>query len=143
MLFSTVAENKKLFTRRDIDNADATRALYCKIGRPSESDFLTILSKNLIRNCPVTVDDAKRASIIYGPDLAAIKGKMTRSATAPHVPTFQAVPIPAHIATHHRNLTLCMDFFFVQGMAFLHSISRKIGFRTVTQVPTRSKATIL
>ena len=34
-------------------------------------------------------------------------------------------------------------FFFIQGMAFLHSISCKLGFRTVTQVPTRSKSTIL
>jgi hypothetical protein len=140
---STVTENKKLFTRREIDNADAARTLYRMIGRPSESDFLTLLSKNLIRNCPVTVDDAKRASLIYGPDLAAIKGKTTRSTPAPHVPTFQAVPIPAHIATHHRDLTLCVDFFFVQGMVFLHSISRKIGFRTMAQVPNRSKAIIL
>ena len=143
MLASTIAENKKLFTRCEIDNADAARTLYHKIGCPSESDFLAILSKNLIRNCPIMVDDAKCASIIYGPDLAAIKGKTTQSAAAPHVPTFQAIPIPAHIATHHRNLTLCMDFFFMQGMAFLHSISRKISFRTVAQVPTQSKATIL
>ena len=142
-LVSTVADNKKLFTRREIDRADAARDLYRKIGRPSESDFLSILSKNLIRNCPVTVDDAKRATIIYGPDLAALKGKTTRSAAAPHVPTFEAVPIPAHVAAHHRNLTLCVDFFYVQGIPFLHSISRKIGFRTVAQVPNRSKTTIL
>jgi hypothetical protein len=142
-LVSTVSENKKLFTRREIESADAARALYRKVGRPSESDFLDILNKNLIRNCPITVDDAKRASIIYGPDLATIKGKTTRSGAAPHVPTFHAVPIPAHIVTHHRDLTLCMDFLFVQGMAFMHSISHKIGFRTVAQVPNRSKATIL
>jgi hypothetical protein len=36
---STVAENKRLFTRREIDDADAARALYRKIGRPSESEF--------------------------------------------------------------------------------------------------------
>ena len=142
-LVSTVANNKKMFTRREIEAADAARDLYRKIGRPSESDFLHILSTNLIRNCPVTVDDAKRATIIYGPDIASLKGKTTRSSAAPHVPTFQAIPIPAHVAAHHRELTLCMDFFFVQGIAFLHSISRKIGFRTLAQVPNRSKTTIL
>jgi hypothetical protein len=142
-LVSTVANNKKMFTKREIENADAARALYRKIGRPSEADFFTLLSKNMIRNCPVTIDDAKRARIIYGPDLAAIKGKTTRSAAAAHVRTFEAVPIPSHITEHHRNLTLCIDFFFVQGITFLHSVSRKIGFRTVAQVPNRTRATIL
>ena len=140
---STVADNKKLFTRREIESADAARALYRKIARPSEADFLSILNRNLIRNCPLTVDDAKRASIIYGPELAAIKGKTTRSAAAKHVPTFQAVPIPAHVAAHHLNLTACIDFLFIQGIAFLHSISRKLGFRTLAQVPNRAKATML
>ena len=140
---SSVAANKQMFTRREVEAADAARALYRKIGRPSQADFLHILSKNLIRNCPVTPDDAKRALVIYGPDIAALKGKNTRSAAAPHVPTFQAVPIPAHVYEHHRDLTLCMDFFFVQGIPFLHSISRKLGFRTLTQVPNRLKNTIL
>jgi hypothetical protein len=36
-----------------------------------------------------------------------------------------------------------MDFFFVQGMPFYHTISRGIGFRTVKQVSDRSKAVIL
>jgi hypothetical protein len=35
------------------------------------------------------------------------------------------------------------DFFFVNGIAFIHSISRKIQFRTVRQVSNRSKKTIL
>jgi hypothetical protein len=142
-LVSTIADNKKLFTRREIDATNAARDLYRKIGHPSESDFLDIISRNMIRNCPVTVDDTKRALIIYGPDLAVLKGKTTRSAAAPHIPTFEAVPILAHVATHHCNLILCMDFFFVQGMMFLHSISRKIGLHTVAQVPNRSKMTIL
>jgi hypothetical protein len=125
---SAIADNKKLFTKREVDAADTARALYQKIGRPSEAEFLNILSKNHILNCPITVDDAKRASIIYGPDIATLKGKMTCSSAAQHVPTFVALPIPAHIAAHHRDLTLCMDFFFVQGIPFLHSISQKIGF---------------
>ncbi len=87
-LVSTIATNKKMFTRWEIEAADAARDLYKKIGRPSKSDFLHILSKNLIMNCPITVDDAKRTTIIYGPDVASLKGKTTRSSAAPHVPTF-------------------------------------------------------
>ena len=138
-----MAEQKKLFSRREIKAADAARELYRKIGRPDETEFDSILRRNLIRNCPVTPNDAKRALIIYGPDVAVLKGKTTQSTPAPHVPTFEAVPIPPPVLEHHSQVTLCMDFFFVQGMPFYHTISRGIGFRTVKQVSDRSKAVIL
>ena len=77
-MLSTVAEQKKLFSRREIQSANAARDLYRKIGRPAEAEFQSILRNNLIRNCPVTPDDAKRALIIYGPDIAVIKGNTTR-----------------------------------------------------------------
>ena len=40
-------------------------------------------------------------------------------------------------------MTLCADFFFVQGLPFFHTISRGIGFRTADLVPDRTKTTIL
>ena len=142
-LLSTVADQKKLFSRREIKAADAARDLYRKIGRPDEAEFQTILRRNLIRNCPVTPADAKRALIIYGPDIAVLKGKSTRSEAALRVPTFEAVPIPPPVLKHHRNVTLCLDFFFVQGLVFYHSISRGIGYRTVKAVSDRSKNLIV
>jgi hypothetical protein len=142
-MVSTVAEHKKMFSPRAIKAADAARALYRRIGRPSEADFQRILRNNLIRNCPVTPDDAKRALIIYGPDIAALKGKTVKSTAEARAPTFVAIPLPAPIMEHHRNVTLCLDFFFVQGLAFFHTISRGIGFRTVSHVSNRSKQTIL
>ena len=48
---------------------------------------------------------------IYGPDIATLKGKMTRKVAAPHVPTVQAVPIPAPVLKYHLDVTLCADFF--------------------------------
>ena len=55
----TVAQQKKMFSHREIKLADDARDLYRKIGRPDEIEFQSILRKNLIRNCPVTTDDAK------------------------------------------------------------------------------------
>jgi hypothetical protein len=49
------ANNKAQFPRRKIEGADKARALYGKIGRPSQPQFEQILAKNLIRNCPVTL----------------------------------------------------------------------------------------
>ena len=142
-MISTVAKQKKLFTRREIDAADAARTLYRKLGRPSDVFFQKILTSNLLHDCPVTVDDAKRANIIYGPEIAAQKGKTTRSAAAPRAPTFIATPIPAPILAHHSNVTLCVDFLFVQGLGFLHTISRNIGYRTSHPVADRTRGTIV
>jgi len=136
---STVANNKAQFPRRETEGADKARALYQKIGRPSQQQFEQILAKNLIRNCPVTVDDAKRALLIYGPDVAALKGKTTKGPSQ-HVPTFNPVQVPGFILQHHSDVTLCMD---IQGHPFFHTISRKVQFRTVAPVLNRNKATLL
>ena len=69
---------------------------------------------------------------------------MTRSAAASCAATYSAVPIPAPILEFHRNVTLlCVDFFFVQGLCFLHTISRNLGFRTVVSTADRNYKTIL
>jgi hypothetical protein len=139
---STVANNKAQFPRREIGGVDKARALYRNMGHPSQQQFEQILAKSLIRNCPVTVDDAKRALLIYGVDLAALKGKRTKGSSQ-HIPTFNPVQVPGFILQHHSDVTLCMDNFYVQGHPFFHTISRKVQFRTVAPVLNRNKATLL
>ena len=142
-MLSTVADQKKLFTARDVSKADDARRLYRLLGRPSEAEFLKLLATHSLLNCTVTVADAKRATLIYGPDVAAIKGKTTRTAEAPRVPCFDPIPVPPHIREHYNDVVLCVDFFFVQGQPFIHTISRNLQFRTATPVPNRNHATIL
>ena len=110
-LLSTVAAQKKLFTPRQVRDADKARELYRLLGRPSAADFQSILRNGSLRNCPVTHADARRADIIYGPDIATLKGKTTRRDAAERVPTFEAIPIPPPVLAHHHDITLCLDFF--------------------------------
>ena len=63
-MVSTVAEHKRMFSWRQLKAADTARALYCKLGRPSEAEFQSILQRNLNHSCPVTPDDAKRALLM-------------------------------------------------------------------------------
>jgi hypothetical protein len=58
LFLNTVATNRNMYTRCEIEGADRARALYKKIGQPSEQEFTEILKNNLIRNCPVTANDA-------------------------------------------------------------------------------------
>ena len=57
----TVADNKSKFTARQVASADAARKLYRLLGRPGYARFLTALRENQILNCPITIDDARRA----------------------------------------------------------------------------------
>jgi hypothetical protein len=81
-LLSTVAEHKKLFTKRQVDDADAARTLYRKIGRPDEAEFQSILRGNCINNCPaltvVSTADRSYKTILNGV-LAAIKTYQDRA----------------------------------------------------------------
>jgi hypothetical protein len=108
----SVESNKNHFHRREIESADLARALYKTIGRPSQQVFEHILNKNLIRNCPVTTADAKRAVFIYGPDTGSSQGKLTRQASE-HVPTL-------------ATISLCVDIFYVNQMLFFSQYFTKI-----------------
>ena len=140
---TTVESRKKFFSKREVDLASAARAFSRTIGRPSQTELEFIIGHNLVLNCPVTVDDAKRALYIWGPDIATVKGTTRRGKAAAHIPNYRAVPIPSPILEFHRDVILCADFFYVQGLPFYHSIDRDIGYRTVSSVPDVSKKTIL
>ena len=140
---TTVADNRGVFTRRELEGADQARRLYHTIGCPSQRKFETILDHGSILNCPVTKADAQRANTIYGPDLAYLKGKTTEHPASPHVATQVPSPLPADIAKHHSNVTLCLDFFYVQRLPFFHAISRKIGCRQAVAVPDWAKEMML
>jgi hypothetical protein len=142
LFLNTVAENKATYTRREIEGADQARALYKKIGRPSEQEFLKILQNNLIRNCPVTPEDAKRALLIYGPDIATLKGKTVKRQNR-GIPNYQAVQIPDPIIDKYRDLRLFIDIFWVHGSPYFHTISQWIKFRTVAPINNRTKRTLL
>jgi hypothetical protein len=138
----SVDSNKAQFHRREIEGADQARALYKTIGRPSQKCFEHILEKNLIRNCPVTVADAKRAVFLYGPDIGSLQGKLTRTPPE-HVPTLATINLPESILEHHKDVTVSIDIFYVNKLLFFHSISRKLKIRTVSNITSRHKNTLL
>lgn len=91
-VFVYVVSNNSRFHRHKVGGADV---LHRKIGRPSHAQFEAILRNNQRRNCPVPVDDARRAITIYGPDRATLQGKIVKNRGANvHVPTFSPLEVP-------------------------------------------------
>ena len=79
ILFVTlVKSNKSLFTSREVKRAKIARKFRKDLGYPGYKRYFNLLEINYFIDCPLTVDDAKRALNIYGLDIESLKGKMNR-----------------------------------------------------------------
>ena len=127
---STFAINEQHFTRKEIEQADKARILKAHLGWPATDDFKRLVAENFLINCDITVDDVSRAVVIYGPSEPMLKCKMFRRRPG-HVADIPRVPLPPLIIEHFPSDVLDMDFFFVNGLGFLYTITRKCKFKTV------------
>ena len=127
-------------TVEDIVGAEKARNLYAGLAYPSITDYKWILKSNQIQECPVSYEDAGVAENIWGPNIAVLKGKTTRS--TPEPVKSDIVTIPTMIRELHRIITMSIDVFFVNKIPFLLTLSRKICFSTVTHLSDQKAATI-
>ena len=109
VMVSTGKGNKEGFTKRQIKGAEQARMLYAKLGYPSIKDYKWIVQSNQIKDCPVTAQDIQTAHQIWGKDIAALKGKTTRTKSV-HVAS-DFVKIPQEILDMHREVFLSADIF--------------------------------
>jgi hypothetical protein len=63
LLVSTVSENKLGYTKRQFDDAKRARRLYHIVGCPTVENFKHILRQNIIKNCPVTIDERLKVKL--------------------------------------------------------------------------------
>jgi hypothetical protein len=76
VMIDTVASKKSRYTSEDYSRALLARQLQIRVERPSTKDFLRIVARNQLPNCPITRDDILAAEDIFGPDIGSLKGKM-------------------------------------------------------------------
>ena len=90
---ATVKENKEIFTKRDIERANAARKLQECIRWPRIQTFKSYINNNLLFNFSTTADDIDVALKIYGVPIPLLQGKMIRKdATTPQ--EYVRVPLP-------------------------------------------------
>ena len=139
-LVQTVEDNKKLFSKAQVDRADKARTLMKTLMMPTVKTLKRAILTNQIQNCPVTDTDCDIAIQIYGKDIASLKGKSTRSKPTPAV--HDVVSIPKRLLYIHKNVHLFMDIMYVNGLPFLMTISKHLYYRTATYL-TDEKANTL
>lgn len=135
----TVADNMKLFSHQLV-GAEKVRSLHTGLAFPSESDYKRILKSNQVQECPVTLDDEKIMTKIWGESVASLKGKTTRK--APSAILTDIIEVPAEIQELHQIVTISIDIVFVNKMPFFLTLSRKICFSTVTHLANCKIGTI-
>ena len=99
------------------------------LGFPSERDFENMVRSNMIINCLVIFSDVKNAKIIFGPDIASLKGKSVKH--KPDSVVTDYVEIPREILESHKELEVSTDVMFINKLPFLVSISRGLKFTTI------------
>ncbi len=138
-LAQTVCGNNEGFMKREMLRAQARRA-QAMLGNPSKRDFQGMVSGNIIPNCPITWSNISSKGKIFGPDLASMRGKTVRWMLAPVVADYVAVPW--QLVEANKAVTLVADVFFMNGMAFLVTVLRRIKFVMAEQVLVRTATSL-
>ena len=141
-MLQTVEQNKNMFNKKELNAADQALKLYQTIGRPGYQVFFDILQRGLIKNCKVTAQDAKNAFAICGPDEGALRGKTVRT-TPKRVETKSLFQLPKDVFEKHKFITIAIDMFYFDAIAFFLTISRNIQFYTIERIEDRENKTIL
>ena len=124
---ASVEENlTKYYTQRSADQAKAAQRFQVMFNNISTPKLLNIVNKNLVKGLHITREDVKRADEIYGPNVYALKGKTTNRKIN-HV-IAPITEIPKEILKEYKNITLCIDIMFINGIKFLLTVSRNIDF---------------
>ena len=134
-MIASIAENRKGYTQRQFERAKVARNLYHIVGTPTIENYKALLRMNIIKNCPVTVEDITIAEKIFGPDMSSLKGKSTRRKPKPV--REDLIEIPRELIEQHRELDLCIDVMYVNECGMLTSIDRSVRFRGL--VPVENK----
>jgi hypothetical protein len=131
-----VSKNKSLYTRRQLKAADLGNQLYKLVSRPSHPAFLHMIREHELRNCPITTGDANRALKIYGTNVDTLRGT-TMWTTPEHVPSNRIQPLPFEILDAHKEVTLCVDLFFVDRITVLGSVCSHLSHKIYISPPPK------
>ena len=107
----TVQGNYKGYPKREVLKVKEARRAQAMMGNPSEKDYKTMVSNNLIPECPITPSDISNARAIFGPDLPSVRGKTVQKRPAQVVGDYVAVP--RSLVDANKALTLAADVFLL------------------------------
>jgi hypothetical protein len=119
ILVTTVADNMRNYTSREVLQGRAARELMVSLAHTSSAAMIDILDSGIL-NCSVTKTDVRSADAIFGPSIPSLKGKtVKRSSTiSPNV-------LAPRVTQAEQIMTV--DIFFVKKLPFLLGLFILLG----------------
>ena len=127
-LLSTVAENERLHSVRDVSRAKEARSLTRRLGFPPSQSLARMLNSGSIIDCPVTSRDVILSDSIYGPAEPSVKGRTTNRAGQDNRTWEPTEVVEKPILEMHT------DIMYLSGMPFLLSVFTPIDLTSVTNL---------
>jgi hypothetical protein len=128
-----VAQESKGFSKKQMEEAKTARDFQAEVGHPSTHNLKSVIKLNLVAKCPVAAEDVDCAEKIYGPSLPILKNKTMHRSPLPVISDYVVV-LPS-IMSANKYVTLYGDFFFVNKVLFLATISDHITYRRAHRQP--------
>ena len=121
--FTPTASNAADFTRREVQRSTLARRFQASLGFPP----VPALNAGTFINCDILPAHVRRATTIWGPSTAALRGRTTRQRP---LPSPQAPPTyRSHIQQHMH-----CDIMYVNKQAYVVSITQPVGLILVASV---------
>ena len=117
-LVTTVVENLKAFTKREIEQARRARELLARMGFPTVEQEMSIVDSK--SNFDITARDFQLTDVTWGKDIASIKGKTVKRATA-------IADITVSTKLVQRDQVLSIDIMFIDKLAILVGVATPLG----------------
>jgi hypothetical protein len=128
---TVVATNQAMFTKRQAEEAKLARVIKRDLGYASDKDMIEMINSGAIINLPITAQDVRNATAIFGPDVPSLKGKTVKM--KPAIAKIEAIPRPLTI-----EQSLHADIMFVDSEPFLISVTTPLLMTMVSYLPTRA-----
>jgi predicted lactoylglutathione lyase len=131
---TTVADNMRQYTKREVNQAKSARELMARLGHSSSQATIDMLDAGLT-NCDITKQDVRNADAIFGLSIPSLRGKTHKHAST------SASPVIAPRVTQVQQI-LAVDIFFVKKLPFLLGELVPLGLALCTPIKTRAAAVI-
>ena len=131
----TVEENKRLYTRKQVEDAEEAVRIYRNMGTPGAQLFKDILRRGTIRGVTVSGEDFDRGISIGGRPLEVIRGKTKNSKVR------AARPMPI-CRTIDKLQVMRIDILFIDGLMFLLSVTAPLYLVMVNHIVRKTAAVV-
>ena len=101
-----------------------------------------MIRHNLIKNCPVKLEDVDNMISIFGPSIAALKGKTVRKKSPP-VKSPDYIKMPPELENIKKRIEIEADVIYINGVMFWFTMSRKLDLLTIERVKSRDTQVVL